>query len=91
MTQVQTQIGKVIYNPETQSFEALVTFHSPLGRLRVPSDFPAALDTSFEQATRGLWQAALRKLNTRGVLLARTLADDSVTGSADWRDHRQAA
>ena len=41
MNELKTQIGEVRYNAAEQCFEALVTFHTDAGRVRVVADFPA--------------------------------------------------
>ena len=41
MTESQTQIGDMRYNAAEQRFEALVTFHTDAGRVRVASSFDA--------------------------------------------------
>lgn len=74
MNELKTQIGEVRYNAAEQCFEALVTFHTDAGRVRVVADFPAPITTDFETASRGLWQAALDRLERPGALQSRLSA-----------------
>ncbi|KMK65297.1 hypothetical protein [Puniceibacterium sp. IMCC21224] len=71
MDKNKTQIGSVSYNAATQSFEALVTFHTDQGRVRVASQYPAPLATDFSVAANGLWNEALRRIDLPGSLRAR--------------------
>lgn len=71
MTQSKTQIGDVTYNAATQSFEALVTFHTDAGRMRIPSSFAAPLDAPFAHVTDGLWHNARKLLSKPDALHAR--------------------
>lgn len=71
MYDIKTQIGDVRYNASEQCFEALVTFHTPTGRVRVAASFAAPMSTEFETASRGLWQSALDGLDRPGALQSR--------------------
>jgi hypothetical protein len=55
------QIGDVTYNAATQCFQALVTFHTQAGRIRVAAEFRSALDEDFNLVSEGLWQDALNR------------------------------
>ncbi|MGR3270991.1 hypothetical protein [Thalassococcus profundi] len=74
MTQTKTQIGDVTYNAMTQSFEALVTFYTDAGRVRVAAAYPAKLDADFAEVTDGLWHTAIRQLDAPDALQARLSA-----------------
>ncbi|WP_146592381.1 hypothetical protein [Puniceibacterium confluentis] len=67
----RTQIGDVTYNAVTQSFEALVTFHTQAGRIRVAAQYEASLAEDFELVTEGLWQDALNRRQDPNALHAR--------------------
>lgn len=78
MDEIKTQIGEVRYNAAAQCFEALVTFHTPSGRVRVAAQFDAPMCTEFETASRGLWQAALDQLDRPGALQSRQCIERAV-------------
>ena len=71
MNEFKTQIGDVRYNAVDQCFEALVTFYTPSGRVRVAAQFQAPLSTEFSTASQGLWNAALAQLDAPGSLQSR--------------------
>ncbi|APZ52335.1 hypothetical protein [Salipiger abyssi] len=60
MTQTPAQIGNLTYNAAEERFEALVTFYTDAGRLRVPSRYPAPLNAEFPEISRGLMSDAMR-------------------------------
>ena len=60
MTRLRTEIGKIIYNPVAERFEALVTFHDAGGPRRVAASFAAPITADFDRVANGLWQDALR-------------------------------
>ncbi|WP_353473675.1 hypothetical protein PVT71_06425 [Salipiger sp. H15] len=72
MTEMRTQIGDMRYNAAEQQFEALVTFHSDAGRVRVASSFRAPVTTQPDAAERILVSRALALLDREGTLQART-------------------
>ena len=59
MADIRTQIGEIAYNPASERFEALVTFHSSLGRLSVAASVAAPLTADFDTVTDGLLRDAL--------------------------------
>lgn len=59
MSKIKTQIGEIAYNPALESFEALVTFHSDLGQVRVAACFDAPLTAEFDEVSDGLLRDAL--------------------------------
>ncbi len=67
----RTQIGEISYNAGTQSFEALVTFHTAEGRLRVPATFMSPLADDHETVAEALLQNALIKCQDPKALTAR--------------------
>lgn len=67
----RTQIGDVSYNAASQSFQALVSFHTQGGRVRVAAEFESPVSEDFEVVTEGLWQDALRRRNDPHALHAR--------------------
>lgn len=71
MTQTKTQIGDVTYNAANQAFEALVTFYTDAGRIRVASRYNAPLTADFTQISDGLWHNAIKSLNAPDALQAR--------------------
>ncbi|MBE9637625.1 hypothetical protein [Salipiger mangrovisoli] len=72
MTEMRTQIGEMRYNAAEEQFEALVTFHSDAGRVRLASTFKAPVTTPPEVAERVLMSRALGLLDREGTLQART-------------------
>ncbi|MDU8910679.1 orotidine 5-phosphate decarboxylase [Aestuariicoccus sp. MJ-SS9] len=80
------QLRDVTYNAATQAFEALVAFDTAEGRQRIASTFAAPIDTPFERAAQGLWQAALVRLNQPGTLRSRrATAADAARETAESR------
>ncbi|MGY9047815.1 hypothetical protein P775_20575 [Puniceibacterium antarcticum] len=67
----RTQIGDVTYNAATQSYEALVTFHTQAGRVSVAAAFPASLAEEPDVIGEGLWQDALSRRSDPNTLHAR--------------------
>lgn len=67
------RIHDVRYNAAEQCFEALVTLHTPAGRVRVASQFAAPLHADFEAASRGLLNAALIALSDKAALKSRQM------------------
>ena len=74
MRSMKTQIGDVTYNAATQSFEALVTFYTDAGRIRVAARHPAPLDADFARVTDALWHNAMKSLDRPDALQARLQA-----------------
>ncbi|SDH86527.1 hypothetical protein [Alloyangia pacifica] len=72
MTEMRTQIGEMRYNAAEEQFEALVTFHSDAGRVRVASTFKAPVTTQPDAAERVLVSRALALLDRPDTLQART-------------------
>ncbi|GAA4227889.1 hypothetical protein J4E08_18850 [Sagittula sp. NFXS13] len=73
MSDMTPRIHDVRYNAVEQCFEALVTLHTPGGRVRVASQFDAPMTTDFEAASRGLLNAALIGLSDRSALKSREM------------------
>ncbi|EBA05615.1 hypothetical protein [Sagittula stellata] len=73
MSDMTPRIHDVRYNAAEQCFEALVTLHTPGGRVRVASTFSAPMTTDFEAASRGLLNTALMALGDRAALKSREL------------------
>ncbi|WP_417723020.1 hypothetical protein [Salipiger sp.] len=71
MTSTPTQLGEVTYNAAEQRFEALVTFHTDRGRVRVASFFDAPMSTGYDSAARGLKTQAMRMLDKPDALQSR--------------------
>lgn len=67
----KTQIDNVTYDASIQSFQALVTFHTAQGRVRVATTFEAPLNTEFDAACDGLWKAARKMLDQPDALQSR--------------------
>ncbi len=78
MMNAKTQIGDVTYNAATQCFEALVTFYTERGAVRVASTFKAPVSTEFETAVKGLWQNAQSSLDRPDALQACLLTPRTV-------------
>lgn len=74
MIQSSAQVGNLTYNAAENSFQALVTFHTDEGRLRVASSYPATLDTDEATVERGLIADAMRTRKSGIGLLSRTLS-----------------
>lgn len=74
MSGIQTQMGDVTYNAADQRFEALVTFHTDRGRVRVASHFDAPMTTGFDAAARGLQAHAMTMIDKPGHLQSRLTA-----------------
>lgn len=62
------QIGEVAYNAATRSFEALVTVHDGVTVRRYPCAIDGPITLSFEDASRGLSNQALRRHRSRSGL-----------------------
>ncbi len=75
----RTQIGDVTYNAANQCFQALVTFHTQGGRVRVAAEFESSLGEDFEVVTEGLWQDALRRRDDPHAMHARLEAHRAIT------------
>ncbi len=60
MTSGHAQIGNLTYNAATARHEALVTFHTEDGRLRVAASTDAPLDAEADDVRRMLISDALR-------------------------------
>ena len=71
MSDIKTQIGEIAYNPATERFEALVTFHSPLGRFSIAASLDAPLTADFDMVSDGLLRDALLGVTQHGRLRAR--------------------
>ncbi len=78
MSEMTPRIHDVRYNAVTQCFEALVTLHTPQGRVRVASEFSAPLTTDFETASRGLLNKALIALGDPDALKSHRRRQPSV-------------
>jgi len=74
MSEVKTQIGEIAYNPVLETFEALVTFHSDLGRVRVAAHYDAPLTAEFDEVSDGLLRNALSGVAQPGQLRSRFAA-----------------
>lgn len=59
MSDIKTQLGDVTYNAATERFEALVTFHTPLGRFSIAASHGAPLSAAFDEIADGLLRDAL--------------------------------
>ena len=73
MSDMTPRIHDVRYNAAEQCFEALVTLHTPAGRVRVASQFAAPMTTEFEAASRGLLNTALIALSDKDALKSRQM------------------
>jgi hypothetical protein len=73
MKQTQIQLSDVIYNAESQSFEALVTVSDGSRMKRYPCAIEAPIMMSFEEAAKGLEKQALRKHTTGRGLFSNVL------------------
>ena len=73
MSDMTPRIHDVRYNAVEQCFEALVTLHTPAGRVHVASQFTAPITTDFEAASRGLLNTALMALTDKTALKSRQL------------------
>lgn len=71
MSRSKTEIGEIRYNPSDQSFEALVTFHGTTGTRRIPASFRAPLTAEFDFISKGLYQAAMARINRPGQMKSR--------------------
>lgn len=67
------RIHDVRYNAVEQCFEALVTLHTPAGRVNVASEFAAPMTADFEAASRGLLNNALIALSDATALKSRLM------------------
>ena len=73
MSDMTPRIHDVRYNATEQCFEALVTLHTPAGRVHVASQFNAPITTEFEAASRGLLNAALLAMTDQSALKSREM------------------
>ncbi|MBV2359164.1 hypothetical protein KUH32_05235 [Thalassococcus sp. CAU 1522] len=87
MSDIKTQIGEIAYNPSGACFEALVTFHAPLGRFSVAASHEAPLSAEFDAISDGLLRDALAALNAPGRLGARVAEEES---DENWEPRRAA-
>lgn len=71
MSQIKTELGEIAYNPASESFEALVIFHTIAGPQRVAASFRAALSAEFETISDGLLRDALNNFARSGALKSR--------------------
>ncbi|MBY6004133.1 hypothetical protein KUV62_09455 [Salipiger bermudensis] len=71
MTQSQAQIGNLTYNAADECYQALVTFHTDEGRIRVASSYAAPLDADPEEVERALISDALTAPDRPNRLRAR--------------------
>lgn len=96
MTQSQAQIGNLTYNAADECYEALVTFHTDEGRIRVACSHSAGLDADPVDVERALISDALIGQDSPDRLRARLkprLADrprpapepkTPLHGAVDW-------
>lgn len=61
MPQYPVELSSVIYNPASQSFEALARVHDPAGARSYACAIPAPITTEFPRASEGLVRQALRR------------------------------
>ncbi|MBS0125729.1 hypothetical protein [Thetidibacter halocola] len=71
MAYIKTQIGEIAYNPALECFEALVTFHTAMGRFSVAASYDAPLTAEFDRVSDGLLRDALRNYAQTGTLRSR--------------------
>ncbi|MBN9676062.1 hypothetical protein [Salipiger bermudensis] len=71
MTQSQAQIGNLTYNAADECYEALVTFHTDEGRIRVACTHSAPLDADPVDVERALISDALIGQDSPNRLRAR--------------------
>lgn len=60
MSHTSTQVGNVSYNAAEKQFEALVTFHTSDGKVRIESHYDAPLHVDHSTIVRGLLADAMR-------------------------------
>ena len=71
MSQIKTEIGEIAYNPTTEAFEALVTFHTLAGPNRVAATLHASLNADFDTISDGLLRDALYNFTRSDALKSR--------------------
>lgn len=67
MPQYPVELSNVIYNPATQSFEALARVHDPEGSRSYACAIAAPITTEFPRASEGLATQALRRHGRIGL------------------------
>ena len=82
------QIGDVTYNAATQSFEALVTFDTPTGRIRVAASVPGQIAQDPETMTDALRHDALERKSEPSALHARLEGADAPRRRAAYPPRR---
>ncbi len=82
MADIRTQIGDIAYNPATQRFEALVVFHTGLGRFSIAATHDAPLTAGFDEISDVLLRDALAGLTQAGRLRARLVPAQPVAEAA---------
>jgi hypothetical protein len=71
MMETSSQIENLAYNAAEARFEALVTFHTDGGRLRVASSYEAPLDADPQEVERGIMADAMGPRDAPGRLQSR--------------------
>lgn len=66
MPQYPVELSSVIYNPSSQSFEALARVHDPKGVRSYACAIPAPITMEFPRAAEGLMRQALRRHGRTG-------------------------
>lgn len=74
MYESTSTVNDVRYNPATSSFEGLVSFETQDGRTRVAAEYPASLETDYDEAIQGLRAEAISSLERPGALKSRIKA-----------------
>ena len=65
------QLSEISYNPATESYQTLATFHTINGRVRVPAEYEATLDVPQKDVEAALIDAALASFTSKETLRAR--------------------
>ncbi|MDO6586207.1 hypothetical protein Q4543_11845 [Salipiger sp. 1_MG-2023] len=73
MASSHPHIGNLVYNAAEARFEALVTFHTDEGRIRIPSSSDAPLDASPEHVRKQLISDALIGRSDPGRVRSRVM------------------
>ncbi len=72
MRHYRTELGQVIYNPETRAYEALVSFHEGADIIRVPCSLAFPMDAERHVVASALIrQAREKRRQTRVPLMSR--------------------
>lgn len=85
MSDFRTELGQVIYNPETRAYEALVTFHEDGEAVRIPCALAFPIDADRHVVASALVRQAREiRRNARVPLMSRLRAAPDAGRIVSW-------